>query len=150
MDNHSMLGIIDEYFKINPPPYFSFDFGKLIPLRKLKNAKKLYAQYDEEKEQPLLLIDDTFFRSGKKGILITNLHLFYRLYSKRGNTEIKKAQFSLNEITSLYIDIGRMGSNLIINKNKEAFTIAFGVDEPKKTEAEILNKLFEMLINPSI
>ena len=149
MNNQLLSKIMDEYFETNPPPYFSFDYGKLIPLRKLKNARKRYAYYDDEKEHPLILIDDTFFRSGKKGILITNLHIFYRLYTKCGSNEIKKAHIALSDIKNIYINIGRQGSDLIINNKKEAFTTAFGIDSFKRTEAEILNKLFALLIETS-
>jgi len=147
MENEALFNIVNTFFEKNPPPYFSFDYGRLIPLRKLKNARKLYASYDTEKEFPLLLVDETFFRSAKKGILLTNLHLYYRLYTKRGRNEIKKGKLPLNQITTIYIDIGRMGSDLMINNKKEAFTTAFGVDEPKKTEAKVLNSLFKLIIS---
>lgn len=146
MNNQLLPQLIDEYFEANPPPFFSFDYRKRIPLRKLKNARNRYAPYDDDKEHPLLLIDDTISRSAKKGILITDLHIFYRLYARGGSTEIKKGCIALNDINNIYIDIGRQGSYLMINNKKEAFTTAFGVDGFKRTEAEILNKLFGLLI----
>jgi len=146
LDNERLTNIVKDFFEKNPPPYFSFDYGIFIPSRKLNYARKFYAPYDIEKEYPILLIDDTFLRSAKKGLLVTNLHVYYRLYSKRNTNKIKKGDFPLNEINNIYINIGRKGSDLIINNKKEAFMTAYGVDGFKKTEGEIINTLFEIII----
>jgi len=145
MENESLLGIVNSFFQNNTQRCFFIDYGEFMSLRKLKNAKRRYANYNKDKEIPLLLVDDTFFRSAKKGILLTNSYLYYRLYSKRGSSVIKKGKFPINKITNLYLNIGRMGSELVINNQKEAFTTAFGIDEPKKTEGEILNRLFDLI-----
>lgn len=148
MENQSLINIVDEYFETNPSPYFAFDYGNQISLKKLKNVGKLYADFNSDIEAPLLLVDDTNFRSAKKGVLITTSNIFYRLYVKRGSYAVGTDQIVLNDVEEMRIDIhkGRGGSDLLVNGIQVGFMIAFGDTKLKKHEAETLNKLFELII----
>ena len=147
MKNELLIETINSYFNIYPPPFFSFDIGNKIPIKKLKNISKLYAFYDSNTEEPLILIDDTLLRSAKLGVLITTSHLFYRLLIKRDSRVVDTGRIPIINIKELRIDIYKRGSDLVVNGKKIGFMVAFGVDDFKRTEAEILNRLFEQLIN---
>jgi hypothetical protein len=151
MENEVLFEISDNYFeKLNTGPrewnFFSFAYGIYIPIKKLLNAYNTYAPYDLEMERPLILVDDTLFRSAKIGVLLTNTRLFYRLIDKVGGT-CKKNSLPLNEINQLYIDLYKRGSNLVINGKKVGIMRAFGMDDFKKRDAKILNNLFDLYLN---
>ncbi|MEN6327369.1 MAG: hypothetical protein ABFD18_14350 [Syntrophomonas sp.] len=146
MENENLLMIINDFLKKNPPPYFSFDIGGNIPHRKLKNVHKTYASYDMYEEKPIILIDDTVFRSAKLGMLVTNKHLFFRLKSDLNSWTIKNDNIPLNEINQLKIRAFNKGSNLFINGTKTAYISAFGSKGFQRREKDILNSLFEIII----
>lgn len=147
MENEFLIRIVDEYFEDIPRPYANFEYGKYISLRKLKNVRKLYVPFNLEKEKPLLLIDDTVFASAKKGILLTNENLYFRLFSGRNVKGMNIACVPLKEISNLTIKIGKKGSDLIVNGNKVAFTTAFGIGGVNEKEGKIIETLFELLIS---
>jgi hypothetical protein len=147
MENEYLFMIANDFFENNPPPYFTLDIGEDIPFRKLKNVCKIYASYDISEEKPIILIDDTFFRSAKLGMLITNKHLFYRLKSDLNSWAIKNDKIPLSEIKEVKIKAFNKGSNLFINGKKIAYISAFGTKGFQQKETDILNSLFEIIIN---
>lgn len=146
MANSHLIDIVDEYFRDIPRPYIAFDYGKYISCKKLKNARKLYAQYDCNKEQPLLLIDETFFHSAKRGCLLTDVSLYFRLKPDYSSNSVIVGRIPLDEIKILYFDLIKVGSNLIVNEKKIAYSTAFGNHNFKKAESEIINKLFKIIL----
>jgi|LSQX01.1.fsa_nt_gb hypothetical protein len=145
MDNEFLIEIVEKYFEENPRPYAIFEYGRFISLRKLNNAQRLYAPYNREKERPLLLIDDTIFRSAKQGILLTNENIYFRLSIGRDKWGLTSGCIPLKDIKDISIEIGKKGSDLIVNGKKAAFTIAFGIGGIEEKEAKIINKLFEII-----
>lgn len=132
---------MNDFFEKNPPPYFTFDYGKLIPIRKINNSRRLYAHINPDIEIPLILLDDTFFRSGKIGILVTDQNIFYRLKNKR-NGVMKTGKFPLSEIKAFSIVPALKGSNLIVNNQVVAYIRVYF----QKNEAEILNRIIGILV----
>lgn len=146
MENDFLIEIIKNFFNENPPPYFAFDYSNKIPFRKLKTARKLYAKYNETKEIPLLLIDDTFFRSAKLGLLMTNSNIYFRLLEDYNKGGIRIGNVSLKKISNIDIRTHNKGADLFINEKKVGFFRVLEAWGTKQTEADILNKLFEILI----
>jgi hypothetical protein len=144
--NSHLSDIVDEYFRNVPRPYIAFDYGEFISSRKLENARKHYARYDSNEEQPLLLIDETFFRSAKRGLLLTDASLYFRLKPDYRSNSVIVKKISLHEIDKLYFDLIKVGSNLIVNEKKIAYSTAFGNHNFKKVESEIINKLFKIIL----
>lgn len=147
MQNEFLISLIEKYFDQNPPPFFSFDYGNHISVRKLRNVLKSYAKFDSGVEAPLILIDDTaIFRSAKMGVLITTGHVFYRLRIKRGSNNRGKGQIDVGDIKEMRIAINRAGGDLIVNGEQLGFMIAFGDTKRGKHEGETLNRIFKLLI----
>jgi len=145
MENKILIKTVEEYFANIQGKYANFDYGEHIPTNKLNVIRKLYAPYNGEIEKPLLLIDDTVFRSAKKGILLTNMNLYYRLYAGRKIKGIHVGRVALNFNTSIEIKLGHKGSDLVINGDIVAFTTAFGLGGINEKEGKIINRLFELL-----
>ncbi len=59
--------------------FFAFQYDGFISDKKLRNAKREYAHYNPETEKPILLVDDTIINSGKRGFVLTNISLYYRV-----------------------------------------------------------------------
>lgn len=146
MANEDLFIIAERVLDNYPHPIFTFDYGKLISIRKLRNARKIYAPYDPEKEQPILLVDDTFLQSAKRGMLLTNINLYFRLKTNFSKWDITIQRIPLKEIYALRIQISSNGSILLINKNKVAYIPSFGSKGFMKNESDILNELFEQLL----
>lgn len=146
MENEFLFNLVDEYFDKNPGIYFSFDYQKLIPNRKLKNAIKLYAPYNKEEEIPILLVDDTLFRSAKFGLLVTNTHIYFRLREDFSKRDIRLSSMLLSEIYSIKIKTHDKGADLLVNERKVGIFRVLEAWKSKQTEADILNKLFEIII----
>ncbi|HNX28717.1 MAG TPA: hypothetical protein PKN87_04805 [Syntrophomonadaceae bacterium] len=147
MVNESLIEIVERYFEKIPRPYANYEYGRFISQRKLNNAQKLYAPYDNEKERPLLLIDDTIFKSAKEGILLTNENIYFRLSIRRGILKTTINCIPLKEITDISFELGKKGSDLIVNGKKVAFTTAFGIGGLEEKEGKIINRLFEIMID---
>lgn len=146
MEDDKLIQVTNSYFESISPPYVKYDFGKNIPLRKLNTARKIYAPYNSKNEQAILLIDDTVFSSAKRGILLTDKNLFFRLYSDHGSKEIRDGKILLNDLIEFHIDLRMSGSNVIVNGNKVGFTTALGLDDLSKKEAKLLNRFFDLLL----
>lgn len=147
MENEILFEVVDEFFINNPPPYYSLDIGGKIPIHKMKNARKLYAHYNEKLERPLFLIDETNFRTAKMGILLTNINLFYRLYTKHGSLKKSIGQFSLKDIVEISISTKKIGSNLVVNGKNEAYLTAFGNYGSPHEEAMVINELLKTIVD---
>lgn len=145
MENEFLCKLVDEYFNKNPPPYFSLDIGKEIPIKKLKNAYKYYAFFDKQKETPLFLIDGTSFRSAKMGVLCTNQKVYYRLYSKFGSYKKIRGEIFLTDIDKIYFSSIRTGANLFINGENKAYTTFLANYGASKKEAMVINELFKAI-----
>ena len=146
MENGELIIIVNNFFKKNPPPFYSFDYGELISNRKLKNARKLYAPYDPEKERPILVIDDTFFKSARRGMLLTNKNLYFRFRENFSKWHLTTQQIPLKQIFTLNIQISSNASILLINGKKVASILVFGNKGFMKTESEVLNELFILFL----
>jgi hypothetical protein len=91
------------------------------------------------------LIDDNIFRSAKRGVLLTNKNIYFRLFVSRGILKTTINCISLKDIRDMSFELNKTGSDLIINGKKTAFAIAFGIGDVKEREGKIINKLFEII-----
>ncbi|CAN5380636.1 hypothetical protein BH10PSE3_BH10PSE3_07640 [soil metagenome] len=79
----------------------------LLTASKIQGARAGYANYDVNKENPILLRDSTFWGSAKQGFLLTDRSIFTRVGEER-------QVISLNDIS----DVDADGNFLILNGRK--------------------------------
>ncbi len=143
MENEILFSVVEEYFKIhNTGPrrwnFHTFWYWKNIPPKRLKQARKYFAPYDEKAEKPLLLMSDNVFGTLFRGILLTNTKLYYKLDRDEKNfmPQPKKGTIKLSDMH--YVDIiypGRFAW-LMVNGEKEACIAGYSegiVDEDEAT-----------------
>jgi len=76
------MDIAEQYFKeVNKGflewNFLGFQYKGYIKQRKIRNARRIFAPYDDNEETPLLVVDVTIFKSGKRGVFITNSAVYY-------------------------------------------------------------------------
>lgn len=129
-----ILKILEKYEqKIDDRSIF---FLAEIPEKKIKNAIEKYAP-SVQKEDVLVLIDDTVFGKATEGLLITNDFL----YANEAFEKVKK--FELNQIKNVVIVEGVLGCTLYINDKK-----VISATQPSKSAmrfiAEMLREISEV------
>jgi hypothetical protein len=77
------LFISSDYAPVNMPNH------SLVPNRKIAGARSGYANFNQEKEKEILLIDSTFWGSASSGLLLTNAHIFGRHKENRNVIKLK-------------------------------------------------------------
>lgn len=146
MENQFIINLVEDFFKKNPPPYFSFDFAQHISERKLNNARKLYAFYDSNEEKPLILLDNTLLSSAKIGALITTENIYYRLYADNKKKDLVISQISLSDIYDFTIRSHTFGADLFINSKYIAYIMGLGKTGYGFKDATALNELLKIFI----
>jgi hypothetical protein len=143
VENEILFSVVEEYFKIhNTGPrrwnFHTFWYWKNIPPKRLRQARKYFAPYDEKTEKPLLLMSDNVFGTLFSGILLTNIKLYYNLNrdGKKFMPELKKRILRLSDVQ--YIDIVYPAGVtwLLVNGEKEACIARYSegmVDEDEAT-----------------
>ena len=133
MENEFLFEVVEEYFKVhNTGPrrwnFHDFWYWKNIPPKRLKQARKYFAPYDDRLEKPLLLMSDNALGTLFRGGLITNLNLFYQLNlddSIFWGVKGKKSILSLSSIYSIDIKPQKYGAWFIVNDHKEAYFASY-------------------------
>ncbi len=128
MENEYLVEVVEEYFKIHNTGsrrwnFHDFWYWKNIPPKRLKQARKYFAPYDEKTEKPLLLMSDNSFGTLCRGILITNIKLYYHLNLNDNllfGVKPKERIISLSDIYSIDIQYPQKAGWLLINGEKEA------------------------------
>ena len=144
MENEFLFSVVEEYFKIhNTGPrrwnFHTFWYWKNIPQKRLRQARKYFAPYDEKTEKPLLLMSDNSFGTLCRGILITNVKLYYHLNLNDNllfGIKPKERIINLSDIHSIDIQYPKIVGWLLINGEKEACIIRYSegmVDEDEAT-----------------
>ncbi|MEQ8201301.1 MAG: hypothetical protein ABRQ24_07765 [Syntrophomonadaceae bacterium] len=127
MENEFLFEVVEEYFKVhNAGPrrwnFHTFWYWKNIPPKRLKQARKYFAPYDDRLEKPLLLMSDITFGKLFAGILITNIKLYYDLNSDEGKllATPKRDVIKLLDIRCIDIQYFKRAGWLLVNGEKEA------------------------------
>ena len=95
-------------------PFANLFYGPSIPLSKLGNARKAYADYHDQKEKELLLFDNTSFGSAREGFLMTDTNIYYS--EKRPFEKKREGKHPVSNIMT--IELGRaffLGYGIHIN-----------------------------------
>lgn len=150
MINLYLLDISQRYFNeinVGPRPwnFMFFYFNQFIPEKRLKNAIKQYA-HNAIEEKPIILMDDTFFNSGKRGFLLTNYSIYYNLFPTGGKGSNVIGNYKINDIVSFYINSRAVGSDILLNSQIIGTLSSFTQGKYAQKEAQILNDLFILLI----
>lgn len=90
--------------KIIDPHIF---FAPNIPNKKLRNALRTYAPI-KKGEQPLVLVDNSWFGGAKEGGLLTDksfyAHIFWEKPERLELSEIKSVKFVVGKVNTLYVN----------------------------------------------
>lgn len=126
-----------------------FTYGPFIPKEKLDIAKAEYANYDSEKEKPLIFYDNSWTGNlGKvdtSGFVITNLFMYYKLKTALKDTKFKKGKIRLTDINDFRI-LSRFWGWIIINRGRMRFKLTrfMFLD---RYEARVLEKFMRLIID---
>lgn len=149
LEDEVLFDIIEQYFKKNNVGprkwnYFGFYANEFIPSKILKNAKRVYASYDDNEEIPLLLIDDAVLFNGKRGVLITDSSIYYRLFPAdlKGSNII--GQIKLEDVKEITLSKFMDRAWVTINNRKVGMLV--GIGGPPKGRIDVLNKYFSYLL----
>ncbi len=140
MENEFLFEVVEEYFKVhNTGPrkwnFHDFWYWKNVPPKRLKQARKYFAPYNERLERPLLLMTENPLGKLHSGILITNIKLYYHLNlddSAFWGVKRKKGIMTLSNIRCIDIEPKKYGAWFIVDNNKEAYFASYSegmVDE---------------------
>lgn len=132
--HEKILKILKKYTQtINDPNIF---FQPDIPEKKMKNAIEAYAS-SVEKEDILVLIDNTVFGKADEGLLITKEMLYTRLAFEN------KIKIELSQIKNVSLVEGALSCTLHINGNK-VVTIHTPSKSAMNLIAEMLGEISEV------
>ncbi len=150
MENEILFQICEEFFKnknIVPRKwnFFALQYNSFINQKKLRNAKREYAHYNPEMEKPILLVDDTIINSGKRGFVLTNVSLYYRVGRINSNSDIKN-NIPLYKLNDIYISLFKQGSYLVVNGINIGVISSFNRGGFGEKEARVVNELFVQIM----
>ena len=127
MENEFLFEVVEEYFKVhNTGPrrwnFHDFWYWKNIPPKRLKQARKYFAPYDDRLEEPLLLMSDNAFGTLFRGVLVSNTKFYYKLDLNEALffAEPKEGMINLADIYSIDIQYPKRTGWLLVNGEKEA------------------------------
>jgi hypothetical protein len=82
MENEFLFDIAEKYFKDKNVGnrkwnFMTFWYGEYIPEKQLQSAKKWFAGYNPNKEEPIIIMMDNCFGLIKEGLVVTNINIYY-------------------------------------------------------------------------
>lgn len=107
--------------------FAAFYYGPFIPKTKLELVKQAFADYDCEKEQPILFVDNSWDKFGNtptSGLLITNKYLYYKL-KPSVIRDFKENKISISQLKRFYIKCGFWGWLTINNVKLQSHQFTF-------------------------
>lgn len=148
-ENSHLYDFTEQYFKENNVGhrkwnYFRFYANEFIPIKMLENARRAYARYETDKEIPILLIDDAVFYRGKRGMLITNINIYYRLFPVDVKNSNGTGKIQLNDTEKMVL-LKIMNRAWVLINNHKVGTLA-SVGGPPEGRIGILNDYFGKLL----
>ncbi len=148
IENYDLLRITEEFLNkqntgLGDGKFRYILYGKTITPKKINTIRKKYAAFEDLTELPILIIDDTVFRSASRSILLTNIAVYYRLYPITNELPIK-GSIRLSEITAIEIECLKKTANLMVNLTRVAHLSVFSRKWPGILEANVLNELFKL------
>jgi hypothetical protein len=147
--NSHLYDFTEQYFEENNKEpwkwnFFGFYVNKFIPPKKLEKARRVYASYNIKEEIPLMLIDDTVLFNSKRGMLITNVRIYYRLYPVDLKGPNVMGKIELKDTKEMVLTKFMDRAWVLINGHKVGVLI--GVGGPPEGRIEILNDYFDKLL----
>jgi len=145
MINSILFEIVEAYFNNNNPggqiwAYSTFYAVSFIKEDLLKKVRLEYADYNQEKEKPILLIMDALKKS-TQGILFTNTNVYYRLRSSYSQKNTTIAKIPVESINYFIIQHKVIGSVLMLNGKKVAY-----ITVPSEEEVSIINGIINLMV----
>jgi hypothetical protein len=146
LENASLFTLVNDYFLEHNEAgrlwgYFLFSTNPYIKPEKLAMARQEYADYDPDKEIPLLFVENTTVTP--TGIVITNKCLYYNL--KPSITKpAKKNKLTLDQLYSFKVKSKFLGW-IYINDRRKGFTNPFDITDRNagKVFQEIVNLIIQ-------
>lgn len=142
MENEFLFELVEEYIKVhNTGPrkwnFHTFWYWKNIPPKRLKQARKYFAPYDDRLERPLLVMSDNVFGKLFSGIFISNLKFYYNLNLDEGMflPILKKGAINLADMNSIDIQYPKKSGWLLVNGEKEAVIARYSAGMVDEGEA---------------
>lgn len=131
LENGALFRIAEEYFDdVNPGGQkWGFDYfyyGRFIPEKELEKARQTYANYDIEKEKPIIYYDNSWIGPlgtiEISGVVITNKYLYFKLYKSFGNKKFSTGKVPLTKIWKFQIK-RKIFSWMILNSDQKKFIL---------------------------
>lgn len=128
-------------------PFTKFYYKEHIPPDKLNNAREHYANFNLDNENVLILFDDTAWGSAKKGLVMTDSHIYF--------SESPGTSLALNDILTIELKKSLVGFSIsLVHKSiQEERKLISGFERSviyccgtlPKNEAKVLNSFFTRL-----
>lgn len=150
LDNSYLIAIINDFIVETMEhrsywPYWTFCCGCFISHRQRDGLKSAFASYNPDEEEPLILIDDSFLHNGKKGVMITNKMLYYKLLPI-GKGSYWQGVIPNTAISNACFQPRMTGSHFKLNNEFLGVSISYTRVGSGSKECAVINNLLQSLL----
>lgn len=153
LENAELFSIAKKYFdEVNPGgrlwAFQSFYYGSFIPAEGLDKARQEYADFDLDKEKPIIYYDNSWVGKlgsiDSSGFVLTNKYLYYKLYKSIKDKKFSIGRIPLSKIKKFHIKSKFFGW-MILNGGRIKFKLTRFSWIDKK-EAKIFEVFMQKII----
>jgi len=152
LENGKLFEIAEKYFnEVNLGGrawgFEYFHYGPFISDEKLQQARTEYADYDLDKEKPIIYYDNSWaghFKIDSSGFLITNKYFYYKLEKSMHDKKYDVGKIPLSSIKKFQV-LSRFKGWIIINGGKWKFMLTWFFIYNRR-EAKIFEELMQKFI----